>query len=88
MRTLSLVSTAARPSDYSLQNNLVRCSFGAGAVSVVDLMLKRLGTGWTYVLLSGICIVFSPAYFILMHYGPTWRAKRRARRQAAEASKA
>ncbi|KAI0652010.1 MFS general substrate transporter [Trametes meyenii] len=67
-------------------NNLVRCSFGAVCVSVIDLILKALGTGWTYVLLSGICVVFSPIYYVLMRYGPVWRAKRRARRQAAEAS--
>ncbi|KAI1788820.1 major facilitator superfamily domain-containing protein [Ganoderma leucocontextum] len=57
-------------------NNLVRCSFGAAFVSVIDLILKRLGTGWTYVLLSGICVVFSPIYWILMKYGPKWRAAR------------
>ncbi|TBU34756.1 major facilitator superfamily domain-containing protein [Dichomitus squalens] len=68
-------------------NNLVRCSLGAVYVSVIDLILKRLGTGWTYVLLSGICIVFSPTYWILIKYGPRWRAQRRARRQAAEAVK-
>ncbi|TFK94393.1 MFS general substrate transporter [Polyporus arcularius HHB13444] len=67
-------------------NNLVRCSFGAVAVSVIDLILKRLGTGWTYVLLSGICIAFSPYFWIQMKYGPKWRAKRRARRQATETS--
>ncbi|KAI0735015.1 MFS general substrate transporter [Earliella scabrosa] len=63
-------------------NNLVRCTLGAGAVSVIDIMLNRLGSGWTYVLLTGICIVFSPSYWVLLHYGPVWRAKRRAKRQA------
>ncbi|KAH9858031.1 MFS general substrate transporter [Lenzites betulinus] len=67
-------------------NNLVRCSFGAACVSVIDLMIKALGTGWTYVILTGICIVFSPIYWVLMRYGPVWRAKRRARRLAQAAS--
>ncbi|KAI0375161.1 MFS general substrate transporter [Pilatotrama ljubarskyi] len=67
-------------------NNLVRCSLGAVCVSVIDLILKALGTGWTYVLLSGICVVFSPIYWILIHYGPKWRAIRRAKRQAAKSS--
>ncbi|KAI8981383.1 MFS general substrate transporter [Trametes punicea] len=62
-------------------NNLVRCSLGAVCVSVIDLILKALGTGWTYVLLSGICVVFSPVIWVIIHYGPKWRAKRRARRQ-------
>ncbi|KAI0330910.1 MFS general substrate transporter [Cubamyces sp. BRFM 1775] len=63
-------------------NNLVRCSLGAGCVSVIDLIIKAIGTGWTYVLLTGICILFSPIYFILMRYGPVLRARRRAKRQA------
>ncbi|KAI0778343.1 MFS general substrate transporter [Trametes elegans] len=67
-------------------NNLVRCSLGAVCVSVIDLMLKALGTGWTYVLLSGICVVFSPILWALIRYGPIWRGKRRARRQAAAAA--
>ncbi|KAI0653268.1 MFS general substrate transporter [Cubamyces menziesii] len=64
-------------------NNLVRCSLGAGCVSVIDLIIKAIGTGWTYVLLTGICILFSPIYFILMRYGPVLRARRRAKREAA-----
>ena len=60
---------------------------GAAFVSIIDLILKRLGTGWTYVLLSGICVAFSPTYWILIKYGPKWRAQRRARQQAAEAGK-
>ncbi|RPD67367.1 MFS general substrate transporter [Lentinus tigrinus ALCF2SS1-7] len=87
-QTLIIDLAPSHGSAVTACNNLVRCSFGAAAVSVIDLMLKRLGTGWTYVLLSGLCIVFSPSYYILMHYGPRWRAQRRARRQAAEASTA
>ncbi|KAM5540996.1 hypothetical protein V8D89_005307 [Ganoderma adspersum] len=66
-------------------NNLVRCSLGAASVSVIDLILRRLGAGWTYVLLSGICVAFSPTYWILMKYGPRWRAARRAKGLASEA---
>ncbi|KAI0756845.1 MFS general substrate transporter [Daedaleopsis nitida] len=65
-------------------NNLVRCTLGAAAVSLIDIIINRLGTGWTYVLLSGICVAFSPSYWILLHYGPRWRARRRAKHLAAE----
>ncbi|KAL1951425.1 hypothetical protein VTO73DRAFT_574 [Trametes versicolor] len=68
-------------------NNLVRCSFGAACVSVIDLIIKAVGTGWTYTILSLICVVFSPIYWVLIRYGPKWRARRRARRQAAEEKK-
>ncbi|KAI0931697.1 hypothetical protein AcV5_004875 [Taiwanofungus camphoratus] len=66
-------------------NNLVRCSFGAVLVSVIDLILNRLGTGWTYVLLAGICVFFSPLMLITYQMGPKWRARRRAKRQATNA---
>lgn len=69
-------------------NNLVRCSLGAALVSVIDLILNALGAGWTYVLLAGICLLFSPIMVIMYHYGPRWRARRRARRQAREANRA
>ncbi|KAI0068154.1 MFS general substrate transporter [Artomyces pyxidatus] len=60
-------------------NNLIRCSLGAGLVSVIDLILKALGTGWTYVLLGGLCVLVSPLIYVLIHWGPTWRERRRIR---------
>ncbi|KAH9944252.1 MFS general substrate transporter [Epithele typhae] len=64
-------------------NNLVRCCIGAVAVSVIDLILKALRPGWTYVLLTGICVLFLPVQWVILHYGPIWRAQRRARKLAA-----
>ncbi|KZT75004.1 MFS general substrate transporter [Daedalea quercina L-15889] len=66
-------------------NNLVRCGLGAALVSVIDLILNRLGPGWTYVLLPGICVVLSPIMLFTYYMGPIWRARRRAKRQAHEA---
>jgi len=66
-------------------NNLVRCTFGAACVSVINLMLTALGTGWTYVLLSGLCVMVFPIVPLVMSKGPKWRAQRRARRQASQA---
>ena len=72
----------------SVQNNLVRCSFGALFVSVIDLIIDAMGPGWTYVLLSGLCTLFFPITFVLLRFGPQWRAKRRAKELAAEAAAA
>ncbi|EMD36227.1 hypothetical protein CERSUDRAFT_115176 [Gelatoporia subvermispora B] len=66
-------------------NNLVRCSFGAACVSVINLILNAIGIGWTYVLLSGLCAAVFPIVPLVMLKGPKWRAKRRARRQVSEA---
>ncbi|KAL6298706.1 MFS general substrate transporter [Sparassis latifolia] len=64
-------------------NNLVRCSMGAVLVSVISLILKAMGTGWTYVFLAGVCLFFAPMNLVSLYMGPKWRARRRARRQAA-----
>ena len=70
------------------QNNLVRCALGAALVSVIEIILNRLGPGWTYVLLAGICVVLSPILLFTYIMGPRWRAKRRAKRQAHAAAQA
>ncbi|KAG8934506.1 hypothetical protein FRC01_002238 [Tulasnella sp. 417] len=58
-------------------NNCVRCLIGALVASVINLILKALGTGWTYVLLSGICLLITPAFtVIVIRLGPRWRARR------------
>ena len=62
-----------------LQNNLVRCSLGAACVSVIDLIIRAIGVGWTYVLLAGLCVLVGPSMFVIMYIGPRFRAKRRAR---------
>lgn len=59
------------------QNNIVRCTLGAVMVSVIDLMLRRLGMGWTYVLLGGLAILCTPLVIIEMKTGPKWRERRR-----------
>ena len=46
-------------------------------VSVIDLMLRRLGMGWTYVLLGGLAILCTPLVIIEMKTGPKWRHRRR-----------
>ena len=62
-----------------VQNNIVRCSFGAACVSVIDLIFRAIGVEWTYVLLGGLCVVVGPFILIVIRMGPKWRAKRRAK---------
>ncbi|GLB35921.1 putative MFS general substrate transporter [Lyophyllum shimeji] len=59
-------------------NNLVRCSLSAFLVSVIDLIIRALGVGWTYVLLGGVSLLVLPLLYLEMRIGPTCRAKRRA----------
>ncbi|KAI0727810.1 major facilitator superfamily domain-containing protein [Fomitopsis betulina] len=69
-------------------NNLVRCALGAALVSVIDIILNRLGPGWTYVLLACICIALSPILLFTYIMGPRWRTKRRVKRQTHAAAQA
>ncbi|KAL5342095.1 major facilitator superfamily domain-containing protein [Aspergillus crustosus] len=56
--------------------NLVRCSLAAILVSFIDRATRKLGFGWTYVILGLICALLLPLIFIEIKQGPKWRAKR------------
>ncbi|KAH9965123.1 MFS general substrate transporter [Lactifluus volemus] len=64
-------------------NNVVRCSLGAGMVSVINPILVAFGNGWTYTFLGGICILASPLLFLELQYGPRWRERRRQKQEQA-----
>lgn len=59
-----------------VENNLTRCTLGAVFVSVIDLVIKRLGIGWTYVLLCGITLLLVPLTYLATQIGPRSRNKR------------
>ncbi|KAH9950874.1 major facilitator superfamily domain-containing protein [Amylocystis lapponica] len=85
-QTLIIDLVPSQSSAVTACNNLTRCTLGAGLVSIIDLILNAIGTGWTYVLLAGICVFFSPLMVVTRYMGPKWRARRRARRAAASVS--
>ncbi|KAF9225425.1 MFS general substrate transporter [Gyrodon lividus] len=79
VQTLLIDLLPTQGSSVTACNNLVRCSLGAVTVSVIDLLLNALGTGWTYILLAGISIATLPMVWFAVWVGPRCRAKRRAR---------
>ncbi|KAI0068153.1 MFS general substrate transporter [Artomyces pyxidatus] len=83
-QTLLVDILPSQGSSVSACNNLVRCNLGAALVSVINLILNALGTGWTYVLLGGVCIVLSPLIYVPIRWGPIWRKQRRLRALAQE----
>lgn len=74
----SQLSIGSQPSVLTrfTKNNLIRCTLGAALVSVIDIILRALGPGWTYVLLGGICLLVLPLLYLVMKIGPANRAKR------------
>lgn len=62
-------------------NNFTRCLVGAGATAVIVPMLNRMGAGWTYTLIAGLYVVFSPMLWLTMRRGMTWRAEVREKEE-------
>ncbi|WRT65600.1 uncharacterized protein IL334_002545 [Kwoniella shivajii] len=57
--------------------NLIRCAMGAISTSTVQLIVNRMGAGWTFVLIGTICLAATPIPFIVIKFGPGWRKARR-----------
>ncbi|KAI9646578.1 hypothetical protein NHQ30_004573 [Ciborinia camelliae] len=36
--------------------NIIRCSFSAGGLAVLQILIERLGVGWCFTLFSGFCL--------------------------------
>ncbi|KIK59871.1 hypothetical protein GYMLUDRAFT_169012 [Collybiopsis luxurians FD-317 M1] len=76
-QTLILDLVPGQGSSVTACNNIIRCLLGAVSVSVIDLILSRLGPGFTYVLLNGIIVVSVPLLYLVMALGPIYRRRRR-----------
>ena len=57
-------------------------------VAVIDRMIQTLNVGWTFVLISGLIVVFSPILVILWYKGMGWRLARMDKQAARSAAKA
>ncbi|TYJ53586.1 hypothetical protein B9479_005791 [Cryptococcus floricola] len=56
--------------------NLVRCAFAAIGTATIQMMYETLDAGWTFVLLSGLVVVFMPFPISVVRYGRKWREAR------------
>lgn len=68
--------------------NFTRCLCGAVEVGTVQLINRRMGPGWMFVLLSGLCLLATPLPIIVWKKGPAWRAKRNERLRRKEEAEA
>ncbi|KAG2123271.1 MFS general substrate transporter [Suillus clintonianus] len=76
IQTLLVDLVPSQGSSVTACNNLIRCSMGALLVSVIDLILQQINTGWTFVLLGGICFISVPMVWLAVRIGPRCRAGR------------
>ncbi|ODQ53777.1 MFS general substrate transporter [Saitoella complicata NRRL Y-17804] len=78
-----------RGSSATAANNFVRCALGAVGTAVVDEMLgSRLGAGWGFVVLIGVCACCSPLVWVVLRFGPGWRGERMRREREKANAKA
>ncbi|KAH9993492.1 MFS general substrate transporter [Russula compacta] len=77
IQTLLVDLVPSQGSSITACTNVVRCSMGAGMVSVINPILVALDDGWTYVLLGGLCVLVSPLLYAEVRWGPVWREQRR-----------
>lgn len=77
VQTILIDLAPTQSSAISACNNLVRGALGAGLVAVIDIIIRALGPGWTYVLLGGACAFFCPLLYVVIRIGPRYRAKRK-----------
>ncbi|KAF8973659.1 major facilitator superfamily domain-containing protein [Flammula alnicola] len=78
--TLMIDLVPGQSSSVTACNNLIRCTLGAVLVSVIELILKGIGIGWTYVLLAGMLLLCTPLVYLAIRIGPQCRIKRQRRR--------
>jgi len=83
IQTLLVDLVPSQGSSITACNNIVRCSMGAGMVSVINPILVALGDGWTYALLGCLCVLVSPLLIVEVRWGPVWRERRQRKQQEA-----
>ncbi|KAH8099264.1 MFS general substrate transporter [Cristinia sonorae] len=85
-QTLLVDMLPSQGSSITACNNLARCSLGAAMVSVIDIIIRAVGMGWTYVILAALSLSVVPLLFIVVRYSPRWRAERRAKQATIQKS--
>ncbi|KAK2599452.1 hypothetical protein N8I77_011206 [Diaporthe amygdali] len=65
-----------RSSTASASANIVRCAFAATALAVLELMIDRLGIGWTFTFFALCGALCGPLMLLQMKRGQCWRRRR------------
>ena len=65
-----------RSSTAAASANIVRCALAATALAVLQLMIDRLGVGWTFTFFGLISALCGPLMLLQMKQGQSWRRQR------------
>lgn len=77
LSTLLVDIHPAAPSTAQATNNLVRCELAAGTLALLDVILRRLGAGWSFVLFAVLCFVGLVLLSVVRAKGLAWRQTKR-----------
>ena len=71
--TLLVDKNNRSPAAAQASSNIVRCTLAAVTVSFLQNMIDSFGIGWTFTLMSGLCLLALGLFFIDYHKGTAWR---------------
>ncbi|KAH8772109.1 major facilitator superfamily domain-containing protein [Hyaloscypha finlandica] len=61
------------PAAAQASSNIVRCTFAAIAISFLQGLIDAIGIGWTFTILSGMCLLAMSLFFLDYWKGTRWR---------------
>ncbi len=73
LRTLTIDLHPQNPATASATINIIRGTFAAVGVSIIQILLDHIGVGWTFTLLAGLCGTASPLLWVELRRGMGWR---------------
>lgn len=82
LKTIKIISVflvdlyPAAPATATASGNLCRCMVGAVSTSVIEIMITKLGVGWTFTFWGLICLFCFPLLEMERRWGHKWRLAR------------
>ncbi|KUI53189.1 Quinidine resistance protein 3 [Cytospora mali] len=73
LNTLLVDYHPGRSASVQAANNLVRCELAAAGLAVLDVMIRKMGPGWCFVVFAALHGVTLPVLFLLERKGMSWR---------------
>ncbi len=76
--TLLIDINQEAPAAAQASSNIIRCTFAAVDVAVLQDVLDAIGSGWTFTLLGLLCLISIGLCLLIRKKGMKWRARKRA----------
>jgi hypothetical protein len=73
IRTLTIDLHPHNPATASAAIKIIRGTFTAVGMSIIQILLDHIGVGWTFTLLAGLCGTASPLLWVELRREMEWR---------------